>query len=172
MLVVVLSGCGTTATITSYHRSVEARIEKGDAENLVAVTDWGHREIIPRREIYDIDHPGNVLAVVGGVFAGTGLLELAVAGSQCFSRRGAGICAAPATLFVIGAPMLVWGLWSWLRSREAAEPPADGSVLPLVAPPVPCPAVSVKPSEPVVMPPPPLPRPPDAPVAEPPVARP
>jgi hypothetical protein len=174
LFLAVTSGCTTTATIVTTQRTLEARLEKGDAEHLPVVTEWGHREVLLRRDIRDVDHPGNVLAVVGGILTAMGVIDLSTFGPMCVRGTfgAGGVCATAAGMAIAGAPMFVWGLWTWLRSREAAEPPEDGVAVPLAAP-APCPDSPPRSDGPVVVPPPPPvppvpPVPPDAPLSAPP----
>lgn len=172
LLVAATPGCTTTATIVTTERTLEARLEKGDAEHLPVVTEWGHREVLLRKDLRDVDHPGNVLAVVGGILAGSGLIDLLGASSLCFSGGSArsSVCATFLAPVLIGLPMLVWGFWAWTNSRAAVEP-AEGVLAPL--PGLPCPDASngaavPRPDESGGTPPPPPPPPAGAPLSAPP----
>jgi hypothetical protein len=116
----LFAGCGTTATI--YRKSGqqdEATILRGSSSSVMVDTGAGERPI-PREDITDIDHPGNVHATIGAVLLAYGILNIAVGSSQCQSK-GAAFCTGvflPATL---GLGMSIWGLTIWSRSSTAAR---------------------------------------------------
>lgn len=110
------SGCATTATI---HRAaapgLDAAIVDSDAEAVYVTSDSGRLFRIPRREIASIDHPGNVVALVGA-------LLLAVGATAFLAASDYNDDEARTVALVYGVPggaMLVTGLFPWLRSRNA-----------------------------------------------------
>ena len=73
LLVTNLITCSTTATIykTDGHE-VEAKILNSDNENIFVKT-YGKEFTIPRDNITDVDHPGNVSAIISGAIAVSGI---------------------------------------------------------------------------------------------------
>jgi len=68
-----------------------------------------------------------VHAVVGAIIAASGGINLATFAGVC---RGFGNGCQPFAItaggmVAAGAGMFVWGLWTWLTSKNAVEPPAD-----------------------------------------------
>src|SRR5687768_14062691 len=111
------AGCSTTSTI---HRSsglpVEADIEGGSADAIL-VNAHGHRDVIARSDITDIDYPGNVHAGVGGGLLGYGVLNVLVGMRTCEDRsecssdgEQAGFCTGVFIPGAVGLGMLIWGL--------------------------------------------------------------
>lgn len=112
LLAISVSAC--TATIERKRKSdVHARIVGSDSRGLIIEDSDGVRRRVPGAEIEDIDHPGNVLMVVGMVFAG---LALAAADSQNPRDR-----AESEGLAVIGLGFIVGGAIPYFRSTGAAE---------------------------------------------------
>jgi hypothetical protein len=66
-----LAACSTTSTIhRAYGPAYEAEIVDSDANRLRVLGDDGRIHEVPREEVTDIDHPGNVLFTVGAVLVG------------------------------------------------------------------------------------------------------
>jgi hypothetical protein len=140
----VLAACGTSATITRGDgMSVEGWIRGGTADAVIVDSRVGPRREIPRSEIAEIDHPGNVHLLVGGITLGYGGLIVAAGASQCGEMDGVD-CAALFVPAVVGAAIAAWGLVTWTGSKDAA---ADRSMrrLPAKKPP---PTAAVPPTEP------------------------
>ena len=78
---------------------------------------------MPRREVADIDHPGNVVAIVGGVLAAMGGVVYAasysLAGHPDPARQTVGL-----VYLIPGALMVGVGLYEWFSSTGAASPEA------------------------------------------------
>lgn len=150
-----LGACHATATVSLVKgNSVEARILGGDRERLWLRSEAGADLYVPRRDVRDIDHPGNVLALVGGLIGGSYGLSLAVQAQSCSSASfGPGLCVGMGSFAGVGLGLFALGLWQWLSSRNAVEPNPD---LRLPAPeptaPVPCPAGPPAGFEPMVPP--------------------
>jgi hypothetical protein len=120
-----LAGCSTTATI---HRvngpAYEATILESDPTSLDVRGDDGRPYRVPRQQVSEIDHPGNVLATVGAALAGfAGLIAWAAATDHSQSqsdRRNAAIVVST----VYGLPgllMAVAGGSIWFSSKEKAR---------------------------------------------------
>lgn len=153
-----VAGCSTTATVvTRDGRRDEARIIGGDREHLLLQSEYGVEKVVPRAEVKDIDHPGNVLALLGGLLAGSGALNLAVLGASCATRGATSGSTCPllfgtmGTMTAAGAAMLVWGLWAWVGSTNAVQDSLVYPSLPALQPGTP----RVVPAEPTPSPPPP-----------------
>jgi len=115
-------GCGITATVTyKTGAKQEGEIVRGDATHLVIATPE-QRLVIPKAEIADIDHPGDVMASIGAGVAATGILNLTTpflkctAGNNtfCMGWLGGGMVAAT------GLVLTTLGLISWQHSVTAA----------------------------------------------------
>jgi hypothetical protein len=123
VLLAWLCGCSTAAKISLIEGGqVEARIQRSDQDNLVVGTETGAEVPIPRSEISEIDHPGNVVAVIGGVLSAYGVTNIVGGISTCGEKKMPGAACLgvfwPAT---VGASMLTWGLMTWMRSTRAAD---------------------------------------------------
>ncbi len=125
LLLLALSACSTTATVTtSTRRVLEVHLEPGDADTLLATTEAGAVVSIPRTEVRDIDHPGNGHVVAGAIVAGSGALTLATVYPLCNGPLG-GPCLSGTVFTAVGLPLLAWGLWTWLSSQAAVAPVRD-----------------------------------------------
>jgi hypothetical protein len=128
-----VAACSTTATVHRRGGGTE------DVEILnrrpTALVVEGQREI-PLDDVADIDHPGNVVAIVGSVLFASALVDLAVARPDCGRNDGALICGGVALRGAIGVAMIGWGHYTWSKSKHAAEtgtPAPALSVAPWVA---------------------------------------
>jgi len=117
-----LSACTTTATISrSDGYQVEGWIRGGSGDAIVVEPRVGRRQVIPRNDVTDIDHPGNVHIVVGGVLLGFGASVIASGVDDCVNRNDGGTgCFFMVTPAILGASMVVWGLATWLGSKDSA----------------------------------------------------
>jgi hypothetical protein len=126
LLIGALGGCGTTATIRrSSGPAIEAEIVGGDRDNVYYRDDneygsFRHRTAIGRDEITDIDHPGNVAALLGGILAVYGLINISAGAGQC-SAREVPFCVGVFLPAAIGVPWFGWGMSTWIGSRSAAQ---------------------------------------------------
>lgn len=112
VLLLASTGCSTSATITRRFGSpVDAKIVGGDSEN-VYVERFGGRDAIPRSDIVDIDHPGNVAAVIGGIVAAYGAANIAVGAPQC-EEQGPAFCTGVFIPAVVGVSVMTWGLGTY-----------------------------------------------------------
>lgn len=145
-LLVLATGCGTTATvITRDGKRDETRIVGGDRDVLLLQNDYGVEKIVRRTEVKDIDHPGNVIATLGGLIGGSYGLSLIAVGVICGSSGSSRNSVCPLMYGVLGAAtalgagMFVWGMWTWLTSKNAvsdslSNPPVPMPVTPLPPP--------------------------------------
>jgi hypothetical protein len=137
-----LAGCSTTATI---HRvngpAYEAKILQSDPTSLDVQGDDGRPYRVPREQISDIDHPGNVLATVGAALLGFAGLISYVAATD--TGGGASSRDTAITVGVIyglpGLLMAVAGGSIWLSSRDKARA-CEEALLPVGRPPPDVPA--------------------------------
>lgn len=145
-LLVAVSGCSTTATvITRDGKREETRIVGGDREVLLLQNDYGVEKIVRRSEVKDIDHPGNVIAALGGTIAGSYASALIVMGTVCSTSgasRGSSctiLMGMSGAMTALGAGMLVWGLWTWLGSKNAVSDSLSNPAVPMPVTPLPPP---------------------------------
>ena len=62
------AGCSTAASISRVSGpSFDAEILGSDAKSLRVRDDYGREFLVPREDVADIDHPGNVLCTIGAV---------------------------------------------------------------------------------------------------------
>jgi hypothetical protein len=120
LALVLLSGCGSSATITLRDgQLVEGQIIAGDRNSLYL--DTGEAEItVPRSRIADVDHPGNGAAITGIIVAAYGALNIAVGFSEC-DKRGAAFCAGVFTPAALGLGLTGYGFSVWGASRNATH---------------------------------------------------
>ncbi|MFL5307065.1 MAG: hypothetical protein ACJ8F1_17745 [Polyangia bacterium] len=123
-LAVATVGCGTTATIKKTNGAdYELEIVRSTPSELIVATRDGERPI-PRNEIREIDHPGNV-SVTAGValfFAGTANLFGAFR-CDTYDARSQRFCAGWGVgggMAVTGLGMIIWGSIIWKHSVRAA----------------------------------------------------
>lgn len=118
---VITTGCSTTATISrSATAPLEAKVLRSDQQTLFVETSLGKEVVLPRAEVTDVDHPGNVHAIVGGAFLGIGAVSAAVHAPSVCESQDALSCASYFALPALGTGMVAWGLWAWISSRSAA----------------------------------------------------
>lgn len=126
-----LTGCGTSATITPrYGNAFDAEIIAGN-ETTVHVEGRGGSQAVDRAEIADVDHPGNVAAVIGGVVTAYGVANIAVGAPQC-SKEGAAYCVGVFTPAIVGASIMTWGIVTYVGSvlalGDTPRKPREGHV--------------------------------------------
>jgi hypothetical protein len=139
LLAPLMTGCGSTATISRVKAPViEAQIVSSDESTLhVQTSSAGDTISIARNDVTDIDHPGNVAAVIGGIISAYGLVNLMVGAPKC-ERESVAYCAGVLLPATIGLPMMIYGITMWSASTSAAEkkkgrPNARISVLPVAS---------------------------------------
>ena len=113
--------CSTTATIyRSNGMMMEGSIEGGSPDSITVAPSYGAPQEVPRSDITEIDHPGNVHALVGGIVLAYGIANIAVGMEEC-ERQGGAYCVGVFTPAAIGTGMLIWGLATWISSNSAAD---------------------------------------------------
>lgn len=143
-----LMGCATATIHRRGQHDLEGAIQSSNAQFVYVRTGDGQVVAVPRADIAEVDHPGNVAAVVGGVFAG-GAVGLVVGGGVAGhaadgARQGDGDVTGgllAVSGIAIGIPALVTtlaGLGVWGHSKRAAEndgptPAIDLGVVPAPA---------------------------------------
>jgi hypothetical protein len=124
----LLLGCSTTATIRHDRGPpLETRIV-GGTPGAILVYAQGRTYALPRHEVRDIDHPGNVHVLVGGMLAAYGIVNIAVGFERCEKAQGfendaeyGGYCAGVFTPFILGTGMVLWGLVTYVSSTSRAN---------------------------------------------------
>lgn len=139
-----LAGCGTTASIKRHDgRDIEGKIVGGDVANVYVRTAGGKPLPVPRESITDVDHPGNVLAIIGVVNALAGAVNAFALGACArhdseWDAQGRATkeevdtlpCAISVADMLLGATLAVIGTQNHRRSFGAFErmdyyPPAS-----------------------------------------------
>lgn len=142
-----LCACSSATLYRHNAPDLEATIVDGDRDYVYVETDDDRVVRVARKQITEIDHPGNVDAVVGGVLTFVGG-SLIAAGSQSHNLGG-DIAAVLGVIYAVpGAILLAEGLYRWQRSSGAAED--NGTHLPLF---VRKPDLGMRPAPPLVQPP-------------------
>ncbi|MEQ9496530.1 MAG: hypothetical protein RIT81_06720 [Deltaproteobacteria bacterium] len=119
-----LVACGTTATVQTSSRLYEGTIERSDREYVLVRTEDGD-ERVRRLDIVDIDHPGNVHGLIGGLIAAYGLVNVGTGLDGC--KAGFGRTTDEATAFcvglfiplVVGTAIALWGGIVYAQSSNA-----------------------------------------------------
>jgi hypothetical protein len=137
------TACSNTATITRRSGpNFEASIEDSDSESVYVRSGNGALYRVPRNDIVDIDHPGNVDLIIGAILVGvTPAVAVDAAGESATNRVG---MATAAVLFGLAGIILgIHGGIAWSSSISSAsklDRPARVQFLPLPTaeqPPVP-----------------------------------
>lgn len=133
MCAFAMSACSSTATVMrSGGPDYEGKISGSDADALYVQATNGLSYKVPRREIYGIDHPGNVTMGVGLATFGLGALMFGTSfnGSEDDRDvRGIGIGYA-----VTGLLVAAIGGAFYFRSTAAAKHFEDARPLPVATP--------------------------------------
>jgi hypothetical protein len=118
-LVLVASvGCGSSAIIERRDYSlVEGEIVGSSHYSVFVDTDHGE-VAVPRSQISDIDHPGNVAATIGLILTSYGVLNIAIGAPKC-DKEGAAFCTGVFAPAAIGLPVAIYGFAIWGASRKA-----------------------------------------------------
>jgi hypothetical protein len=119
-LAALLAGsCSSTATVERRDGPpTEGRIERSDEDGLYLSDDQGRILRLDRRQVADIDHPGNVCMTVGAVI--TTLFVSALASKEA----SGGEFVSPGRTYAIGGvgvAMSLWGGYWYYRSVSAAS---------------------------------------------------
>lgn len=111
-------GCSTTATITRMDGiRQDARFAGSDRKSIYLATARG-TERLSRSEVSDIDHPGDTAAVIGGLLAAYGLVNIQVGSKKC-EVEGTAYCMGVYLPAAVGFPMLIWGIGVHVTSVKA-----------------------------------------------------
>jgi hypothetical protein len=111
-------GCGTEAVIRKTNGAdLVAKIKSGTKDSVLIQTHDGVKAI-PRSEITDIDHPGNVAATIGTILLVYGALNIAVGLPEC-EKQGDAFCVGVFTPLAVAVPLSIYGYWVWGSSRGA-----------------------------------------------------
>jgi hypothetical protein len=130
-------GCGTSALIdTKEGRHVDARIVGGSPGSIYLAGDNRERFTLRRDDIAAVDHPGDVLIIIGTALTAIGAYRLWQGDSRC-NDLGAGgdrYCIANAAPAMAGLLALAWGVWAYHRSASAfadrSRPEPDAVMVP------------------------------------------
>ncbi len=117
------AACGTTAIITERDMTRHEVVIVGSTPAELMVATRNGERVIPRDQISDIDHPGNVAVVVGAALLTVGALNLA-GWHRCQDNQPSDFCAGWAGgggLALSGLGLLVWGAAVWGQSVHAAS---------------------------------------------------
>lgn len=124
-LLSLLASCKSATVQLHDGPSIDGEIVRGDVHELVVRTDGGDVPI-ERARIADIDHPGNVAMVVGGVMLGVSSAMITVpllapSGRDDVDRAGDLVLLSTGIMYgVTGLVPLIWGGVSWIGSRRRA----------------------------------------------------
>ncbi len=123
----LISGCGTSATVTTGPTIHSGRLLGLDSHgDLIVRTGEKEATAVRRSRIKDIDHPGNVLATFGALLGGYGVANAIVGLPGCRERvGGVAFCFGAISPLVAGLAMLAYGLNNWIRSKNATERTLD-----------------------------------------------
>ena len=123
------SACAPTATITRYDGwQVEAEITRSTEDYVYIQTEYAPEQKIARADIAEIDHPGNVLGVVGlsiGVtytITGAVFVPFLFSGNELDRFVGGLSLASAAGLAFMGFGFAAWGWNLWNTSVTNARP--------------------------------------------------
>jgi hypothetical protein len=123
----LICGCSTTATISRVNgKTIDAKIRRSTPGAVVVETNGGGEVSLSRSDISDIDHPGNVAAVLGGLLSAYGAVNIASGASGCAEGGGA-YCTGVFLPAAVGVPILIWGLTTWVGSTSAASANSSSS---------------------------------------------
>jgi hypothetical protein len=127
LMATATGACSTTATISTVRgSSYEATIDGSSAEALRLQNRDGQRFVVPREDVVDVDHPGNVLMTIGAVMLGVGTLNVLgtygkVIEPMSGQSQNQAAAAATAVAIIPGAILTIVGATIYGRSRRNAE---------------------------------------------------
>lgn len=133
------TSCSTTATFLTRSRgNAEARIIGGDRQRLLLQLESGAELVVDRTDVVDIDHPGNVVALLGGIVTFSGVTNLGVTAVSCrsaLSSRSERTCATvsrntEARWRQGSDSTTVRGAWAPSATVRVNEPPFGPTVSP------------------------------------------
>ncbi len=116
------SSCGSAAQIYTFEgRTYTGTISGSNDQELIV--DGGSR--VPRKNVKDIDHPGNVAATIGGIIMAAGGIA---AGINCQKdarprRESEQACIGNVVTILAALPIAIYGLAVWGSSKQRAAAP-------------------------------------------------
>ena len=115
LLALALPACGSGAIVTA---------RDGRYEGTITGHDTGHVYVdgrpVERQAITDIDHPGNVAAIIGSVVAAVGVLSAAGNCSAESRAESETPCASSGLWILTGIPVAIYGVITHSASVSAA----------------------------------------------------
>lgn len=130
-------GCGTSALIdTKEGGHVDARIVGGSPGSIYLAGENRDRFTLRRDDIAAVDHPGDVLIIIGTALTAIGAFRLWQGDSRCndWGASGDRYCILNATPAMAGLLSLAWGLWAYHRSTSAFADRSRPEPDPVIAP--------------------------------------
>jgi len=116
----LLGGCASTATIHRWGApALEADVVDADDANIYVTDRGGRRYRVPRKDVADVDHPGNVLMIVGAVIVALGTSMYLDDGRPGDTDEEVRNMHITGIVFAVpGALLAGWGTYSWWTSRS------------------------------------------------------
>lgn len=114
------AGCSTATLERAGSPNIEARIVASDNKAVYVTGDDGQVYRVSRSTIRDVDHPGNVLMVIGGVFLLPALATFFASLGSNGNNSSNDLRAIAGSYFVIGAPLFLAGIIPYTQSVRAA----------------------------------------------------
>lgn len=116
LLSLALAACGTTATIQTFDgRLYDGRIS-GHEEGRVYI----NGTTVERKDITDIDHPGNVAAIIGTIVAGIGAVSAISNCSNVTRDDNPAACTSSGIWLLTGLPIAIYGFITHSDSVDRA----------------------------------------------------
>ncbi len=120
-LLICLSACSSATIYRHNAPDLEASIVGGEADYLYVETEDGRVVRIARKNVTEIDHPGNVEAVIGGILLACAAVMVGVANTSSDPGGETALYSAGGAYGLAGVILLADGLIAWNRSTTAAE---------------------------------------------------
>ena len=122
---ILFCGCSTAASISRADgKPINGKILRSSSSAIIVETKTGSRS-----NISDIDHPGNGVAIIGGLLGAYGAFNITQGVPLC-EENGPAFCGGVFLPAVVGGTMLIWGLSTWLGSTGAASMPSGSTTVP------------------------------------------
>ncbi len=132
VLTAALLGCSSATIERNTGNNIDGMIVGGNKDFLYVLRDDDQMVKVRRAKVRDIDHPGNVLMVIGLPLVALGLTyAMAGAASGLPNDQRSVFYAGGATYGVIGLALAIPGYISWSASRSAADPEDNIDTRPL-----------------------------------------
>jgi hypothetical protein len=120
LVTLVTFACSTTATVVRRDGSeLEGTINGGTPYGVIVTSEDGRAQEIRRDDITEIDHPGNVHAIVGSLFLLLSGMMLVGQSDSC-DRNPPDDCWTFLVPGAVGAGLMIWGIPTWRSSIDAA----------------------------------------------------